>query len=449
MRGNRKRSMTANRRVQRREFLKATAGAATVLAAPAFVRGANLNDKLNVAIIGCGGRGGSNLQAVSAAGEDIVALCDVNRTNLDAAGEKYPQARKCADFRKLYDFAGEFDAVVVSTCEHTHAFATLPALQLGKHVYCEKPLTHDVYEARVVAETAAKEKRVTQMGTQIHAGSNYRRCVELIQSGAIGAVKEVHVWVGTGYGGAKRPTETEPVPKGLHWDLWLGTAPDRPFYRGKRDRRGYCYEPFNWRRWWDFGGGALTDMACHHMDLPFWALKLRHPTKVSAQGNPAPADAEAAADWLIVTYEFPARGELPPVKLTWYDGGKRPPHFAEGKLPRWGDGSLFVGEKGMLLASYDNRKLLPEKDFEGFRPPKPTIPDSVGHHKEWVEACKSGGTTTCNFDYAGALTEAVLLGAVSYRAGKPLEWDAKNLRASNCPEAEKYLRRTYRKPWAL
>ncbi|HEX5272433.1 MAG TPA: Gfo/Idh/MocA family oxidoreductase [Gemmataceae bacterium] len=438
-------------RPTRRRFLRASAaGASAFFAWPLLAADKKpaANERLRVGVIGVAAQGEYDWTNVAAAGAEIVAWCDVDETRTGKARETFPKATFDVDFRALLDRKG-IDAVVVATPDHTHAVATVAALKSGRHVYCEKPLTHDVYEARVVAETAAKEKRVTQMGTQIHAGSNYRRCVELIQSGAIGAVKEVHVWVGTGYGGAKRPTETEPVPKGLHWDLWLGTAPDRPFYRGKRDRRGYCYEPFNWRRWWDFGGGALTDMACHHMDLPFWALKLRHPTKVSAQGNPAPADAEAAADWLIVTYEFPARGELPPVKLTWYDGGKRPPHFAEGKLPRWGDGSLFVGEKGMLLASYDNRKLLPEKDFEGFRPPKPTIPDSVGHHKEWVEACKSGGTTTCNFDYAGALTEAVLLGAVSYRAGKPLEWDAKNLRASNCPEAEKYLRRTYRKPWAL
>ncbi len=438
-------------RTTRRRFLQASAaGASAFFSWPILAadKKPSANERLSVGVIGVAAQGEYDWTNVVAAGAEVVAWCDVDESRTGKARTTFPKATFDADFRALLDRKG-IDAVIVATPDHTHAVATVAALKSGRHVYCEKPLTHDVYEARVVAETAAREKKVTQMGTQIHAGSNYRRCVELIQSGAIGAVKEVHVWVGTTYGGAKRPTETEAVPKDLHWDLWLGTAPERPFYRGKRDNRGYCYEPFNWRKWWDFGGGALTDMACHHIDLPFWALKLRHPTKVSAEGAPGRADAEAAADWLIVNYEFPARGELPPVKLTWYDGGKRPPHFAEGKLPKWGDGSLFVGDKGMLLAGYGDRKLLPEKDFAGFVAPKPTIPDSVGHHKEWVEACKNGGTTTCNFDYASALTEAVLLGAVSYRAGQALEWDAKNLKATNCPEAEKYLRRTYRKPWAL
>jgi predicted dehydrogenase len=437
-------------RLTRRRFLQTAAAGATAGYFGASLRGDDRkpgpNDRLHVGVIGVAGQGEYDWRNVAAAGAEIVALCDVDENRTGTARAASPKATFDVDFRDLLDRKG-IDAVIVATPDHTHAVATVAALKSGRHVYCEKPLTHDVYEARTVAETAAKEKRVTQMGTQIHAGGNYRRVVELIQAGAVGPVKEVHVWCARSYGGAKRPTDTEPVPKGLHWDLWLGTAPERPFYRGKADRDGYCYEPFNWRRWWDFGGGTLTDMACHFMDLPFWALKLRHPTKVSAEGSRL--DAEAAADWLIVNYEFPARADLPAVKLTWYDGGKQPPHIARGQVPAWGNGVLFVGDKGMLLADYNNRKLLPEKEFKDFVPPAPTIPESVGHHKEWVEACKSGGTTTCNFDYAGALTEAVLLGAVSYRVGKPLEWDAKGLKATNCPEAEKYLRRTYRKPWAL
>jgi hypothetical protein len=329
-----------------------------------------------------------------------------------------------------------------------HAHATLRALRAGLHVYCEKPLTHSVEEARLVAEAATKHKRVTQMGTQVHAGDNYRRVVELVQAGAIGKVAEVHVWCARSWGGPDRPKETEPIPKGLHWDLWLGCAPERPFHHGP-DKKGFgTYHPYNWRSWWDFGGGTLNDMACHHMDLPFWALGLRHPTLVVAQGSPV--HPETAAMWLIVRYQFPARGEQPPVKLTWYDGGKRPPHFDEGKLPKWGDGTLFVGDKGMLLAGYDSHKLLPEKDFAGYDRPKPTIPASIGHHKEWVEACKSGGPTTCPFDYAGALTEAVLLGTVSYRlGGKPLAWNARGLRATNEPDAERFIKKEYRKPWSL
>jgi predicted dehydrogenase len=326
----------------------------------------------------------------------------------------------------------------VATPDHTHAPATLTALRAGLHVFCEKPLTHTVYEARLVAETAAKHKRVTQMGTQIHGGDNYRRVVELIQSGAIGAVNEVHVWVSTTYGGADRPKEMPKVPAGLDWDLWLGPAPKRPYHP--------TYVPFYWRGWWDFGGGALADMACHYMDLPFWALKLRHPTKINAEGPPP--HPESTPHGLTVHYDFPARGELPPVKLTWYDGGKRPALFAQGKLPKWGNGVLFIGSKGMLLADYGKRKLLPEKQFADFTPPKPTIANSIGHYKEWVEACKHGGPTTCNFDYSGALTEAVLLGNVSYRLGKPIEWDAKKFKANEAG-AEKYLRPVYHNGWTL
>jgi predicted dehydrogenase len=440
-------------RPTRRRFLHATAaGASAFLAWPlrAEDKKPSANERLHVGVIGVAAQGAYDWGETAAAGAEIVAWCDVDENRTGKARAAFPRASFDVDFRKMLDRKG-IDAVIVATPDHTHAVATVAALKSGRHVYCEKPLTHDVYEARVVAQTAAKEKRVTQMGTQIHnePRGNYRRCVELIQGGAIGAVKEVHVWCARSYGGARRPAESEAVPAGLNWDLWLGTAPERPYHHGP-NKGGYgSYEPFNWRMWWDFGGGTLADMACHHVDLPFWALKLRHPIRIRAEGSPHP-QTEAVADWLIVHYEFPARGELPPVKLTWYDGGKRPPQFAQGLLPRWGDGSLFVGDKGMLLAGYTQRKLLPEKDFAGFVAPKATIPDSPGHHKEWVEACKSGDVkTTCNFDYAGTLTEAVLLGNVSYRLGKPLEWDAANLKVIGCPEAETYLRREYRKPWSL
>jgi predicted dehydrogenase len=415
------------------------------------------NEKLHVGVIGIAGQGAYDLNEVyNSGGAEIVALCDViegpNGAGLESnprlrgrgeevakTRERFPQAKFYTDFRKLLEQKG-LDAAVIATPDHTHAVATMAALHSGLHVYCEKPLTHTVSEARLVAETAAKQKRVTQMGTQIHAGGNYRRVVELIQSGAIGPIKEVHVWCQKTYPGGDRPKDKPPVPAGFHWDLWLGPAPDRPYHP--------VYLPFDWRGWWDFGGGTLADMACHYTDLPFWALKLRHPTSVHAEGSPTPARAEGAAQWLIVHYEFPARGDLPPVKLTWYDGGKRPKYFQEEKLPSWGDGVLFVGEKGMLLADYGNHKLLPEKDFTGFKPPKPFIKDSIGHHKEWVEACKTGGPTTCNFDYAGALTETVLLGNVSYRIGKGFSWDAKSLQASE-PEAERFIQHQYRKGWTL
>jgi predicted dehydrogenase len=428
-------------RLSRRRFLQTTAlaGAAGLSASLARAAAKKLpaSERLAVGVIGVAGQGEYDWTNIVAGGAEVVAWCDVDESRTKKARETFPHAKFYTDFRRLIDQKG-IDAVLVATPDHTHAPATLAALRSGRHVFCEKPLTRTVYEARLVAETVAKHKRVTQMGTQIHAGDNYRRVVELIQAGAIGTVREVHVWVRVGYGNRERPTDKPKVPPGLHWDLWLGPAPERPYHP--------AYVPFRWRGWWDFGGGTLADMACHHMDLSFWALKLRYPTKITAEGPPPHPDHTTRG--LIVHYEFPARGELPPVKLTWYDGGKRPALFAQGKLPKWGDGTLFVGSKGMLLAGYEDRKLLPEKDFADFKPPEPSIPSSIGHYKEWVQACKTGGPTTCNFDYAGALTEAVLLGNVSYRLGKPIEWDPKKLK-TNEADAEKYLRPVYRKPWTL
>jgi predicted dehydrogenase len=432
----------AQTRVTRRRFLKASAalGAVPLLGRLALPdeKPAAAEEKLRVGVIGVSGQGDYDMSEAAAGGAEIVALCDVDQKRAEAARKRFPQAAFYTDFRRLLEQKG-LEGVVIATPDHTHAICTMHALQAGLHVYCEKPLTHTVEEARMVAETAAREKRVTQMGTQIHAGGNYRRVVELVQSGAIGAVAEVHVWCATSYPAGDRPKETPPVPEGLDYDLWLGPAPFRPYHPS--------YLPFNWRRWWDFGGGALADMACHYMDLPFWALKLRHPTRVAAEGPPV--HPEGSPEWLIVRYQFPARGELPPVKLTWYDGKQRPPHMDEGLIPKWGSGVLFVGEKGMLVADYGNHKLLPEEKFSTFERPKHFIPDSIGHHREWVQAAKEGGTTTCNFDYSGALAEAVLLGVVSYRAETPLEWDAKLLKAANAPQADRFIRHEYRKGWTL
>jgi predicted dehydrogenase len=355
----------------------------------------------------------------------------VDESRIGPIRQAHPKAAFFTDFRKLIEAKG-IDAVVVSTPDHMHASPTLMALRSGLHVFCEKPLTHTVKEARLVAEAAARHKRVTQMGTQIHAGSNYRRVVELIQSGAIGKVSEVHTWVGTTYhGNGKRPP-ADPVPKTLDWDLWCGTALDRPYSK--------AYVPFWWRRYWAFGGGALNDMACHHMDLPFWALKLRHPVRVSAEGSP-PTE-ETCSEWTIVQYEFPG------LQLTWYDGGRQPKLLSDLKI-KWGGGNLFVGDKGMLLADYGNHRLLPEEKFKDFERPKPTIPDSVGHYKEWVMACKNGGPTTCNFDYSGALTECVLLGTVAYRSGKAFEWDPVEMKTKGAPEAQAFVSKEYRKGWEI
>lgn len=430
----------------RREFLKNTAlvGTGLWLGPRLWAKGTSPNEKVNVAVVGIEGQGRWNVGELAAAGANLVALCDVDEPRTAGVRKEFPKADFVTDYRRLLD-RKDIDAVLVATPDHHHAPATMLALRAGKHVYCEKPLTHTVEEARAIARQAVKSKLATQMGTQIHAGSNYRRVVELIQAKAIGDVTEIHVWVGSQWGGMKRPEEA-PVPDGLHWDLWLGPAPVRPYAKD-------VYVPATWRCWWDFGGGGLADMACHHMDLSFWALGLRYPKTVAADGPEL--DSDSCPKWLIVRYEFPARKEQPPVKLTWYHGGKRVPRNSDvakkaGKaLAEWGDGTLFVGTKGMLLAGYDNHKLLPEDDYKDFKRPDPTIPDSIGHHREWLEACKTGKLTTCNFDYSGALTEAVLLGNVAYRTGKKLEWDPEALKATNVPEAEQYIQHKYREGWTL
>ena len=441
-------------RPTRRQFVRSVAGSAVgTFAVPAIVRGRNLNERLRIAAIGVGGRGGSNLHDVSS--EEIVALCDVAESAVDRAASYHPKARKLQDFRRLYDHAAEFDAVVVSTCEHTHAFATMPALQLGKHVYCEKPLTHSVWEARVIRQAAAKAKVATQMGTQIHAGENYRRVVELIQAGAIGPVTEAHVWVGRAWGrqspeeAAKnrdivtvleRPAGSSPIPEGLDWDLWLGPAPARPFH-------SVYYPGPKWYRWWDFGNGTMSDLGSHWMDLPFWALKLDAPKRIEAFGPPPHPEIAPAS--MRVAYEYSARGDMPPVKVGWYQGSEKPAAWHDGTIPKWDSGVLFVGPKGMLLSDYGKHRLLPEKDFADYKKPAPSIPKSLGHHAEWIHASKTGAPTTCHFDYAGRLTEANHLGNVAYRTGKALEWDEAAMKATNAPEADRFLRREYRKGWSL
>jgi len=442
-------------RLNRRRFLKSSTVAAGtfLLGAPAFLRGKGLNAKLNVAIIGAGGRGAANTQSVSS--ENIVALCDVSESNLNQAAEKYARARKYVDFRKLYDQANDIDAVVVSTAEHTHAFATLPALQLGKHVYCEKPLTHGILEARLIAQAAKKAKVATQMGTQMHARDNFRRVVELIRSGSIGPVREAHVWVSRAWGWQtpeearinkdivsvlERPRQAMPAPAGLHWDLFLGPAPERPFHE--------VYWPGpKWYRWWDFGSGTMSDLGSHWNDLPFWALDLRHPLTIEGKGPPPHAEIAPAS--MSAAYEYGARGDLPPVNVTWYQGTVKPPHHIEKKIPQWDNGVLFVGDKGMLLVDYSKHVLLPEANFKDFKGPEPFIPRVRGHHEEWIEACKTGKPTASNFDYAGALTEANHLGNLAYRLRKKLEWDPVNLRAKNCPEADRLISKQYRKGWML
>ena len=436
--------------IPRRQFLT------TILAssiAPALLRAQGLNNKLNVAIIGCGGRGGAQLSTIAAAGENIVALCDVNGRHLAAAAKQYPQAKTFTDFRQLYDSFKDFDAVAVSTAEHTHAFATLPALRMKKHVYCEKPLTHNIWECRKIREAAREAKVATQMGTQIHAQSNYRRVVELIQAGAIGPVRECHVWVSRAWGlqtkeaaernrdivfVTERPAEAETPPADFDWDLFLGPAPARPF------NKIYIPGP-KWYRWWDFGSGTMSDLGSHWNDLPFWALKLDSPKTI--QASEGPANLELAPATMSATYEYGPRAGLPACRVAWYQGEIKPQLWTEKKIPQWGEGCLFVGEKGMLLADYGKHLLLPEEEFKDFARPARTIPESIGHHAEWLLACKTGSPTTCNFEYSGGLTEANHLGNVAYRVGKKITWDSATLSCPDAPEAAQFIKRSYRKGW--
>ncbi len=426
--------------IQRRGFIKATGAAALstgVWSQLAAQESTSANDKLKILCVGTANRAAADIEGIES--QDIVGLCDVDKNYLDRASARFPDAKTYADYREMIaNEADTADAIVIATADHNHAPAAIRAINAGLHCYCEKPLTHTVREARLIAEAAKAKGVATQMGTQIHAGSNYRRVVEIVQAGKIGDVNEVHVWVGKGWGGGDRPEGGEQPPANLSWDLWLGPAPERPFVPGR-------YHPAQWRRWWDFGQGTLGDMGCHYMDLPFWALDLRHPVSCEAEGPKV--HPETCPLGLVVKYKFPARNDRPAVDLTWYDGDKTPREVAGERVP--GSGVMFVGSEGNLFATYTNYKLFPKEKFADFQPPEPTIADSIGHHAEWIKACKDGSPTTCNFDYSGALTESVLLGNVAYRAGQRLDWDAKSMKATNCPEADKYIQKQYRQGWEV
>lgn len=393
-------------------------------------------DKLKLAIIGVAAQGGYNLGNV--ASEEIVALCDIDENRLGVAAKQFPKAKTYDDFRKLYDSHKDLDGVVVSTPDHVHAFAAMPALERGIGLYCEKPLAHSVWEVRRMREAAKKSGSITQMGTQIHAGDNYRRVVEAIQGGAIGKVNRVHVWNANVVPSGQRVEKGDPPP-GINYDLWIGPAPYRPFH--------ISHFHFTWRWWWDFGGGSLADLGCHYIDLPMWALGFGAPEKIHCKkseiGHAGDNDVPV---FMEVDYDFPAQGDQPSVKLTWYQGGWKPEGAEEYKL---GSAILFEGEEGKLLADYGSRKIFLKSGEEAKVIPE-SIPNSIGHHKEWIEAVKKKAPTTCNFDYSGQLAETVLLGNVSHRVGnKEILWDSENLKATNCPEADPFIRREYRTGWSL
>jgi len=392
------------------------------------------SERLNLGVIGVAGRGGENLNSVSS--ENIVAVCDIDKKHLAPVQQAFPAAKAYEDFRRVLDHK-ELDAVVISTPDHMHAIPAAHAMKAGLDVYCEKPLAHSVHEVRTMRELAREHKLVTQMGTQIHAGDNYRRAVEIVKAGVIGAVERVHVWMDGRPQTGRRAAEGT-APEHINYDLWLGPAPYRPFHAS--------HFHFVWRYWWDFGGGVLADFGCHYMDLPHWALDLEAPLTVEAKGKKDHDGENDVPGVMQVDYHYPARRNQPPVHLTWYHGGWRP----EGsEVYQKGSAVLFEGERGRLLADYGSRQVYIGDKKAEIAPPTPTIPNSIGHHREWIDAVKSRGSTTCNFEYSGALAEAVLLGNVSYRSGKKLEWDSKALKAPNAPESAQYLRREYRKGWAL
>lgn len=393
-------------------------------------------DKLNLAIIGVAAQGGYNRSNVSS--ENIVALCDIDANRLGEASKQHPQAKTYDDYRKVFDKHKDLDGVVVSTPDHMHAFPAMMALRQGIALYCEKPLAHSVWEVRQMREAAKATSAVTQMGTQIHAGDNYRRVVEAIKGGAIGPVHRVHVWNANIVPPGQRVEKGDPPP-GINYDLWIGPAPYRPFH--------LSHFHFNWRWWWDFGGGSLADLGCHYIDLPFWALDIGVPERVhctkSEKGHSGDND---VPNFMEVDYYFPARNNQPPVHLTWYQGGWKPAGAEEYMK---GSAILFEGAEGKLLADYGSRKIFLKNGQEAAVIPE-SIPNSIGHHKEWIEAVKNKTPTTCNFDYSGQLAETVLLGNVSHRVGnKEILWDSANLKATNCPEADQFIRREYRQGWVL
>lgn len=409
------------------------------------------SEKLATAHIGVGGQGGGNLGELGAFGEvEVTALCDIDENNLNGAAGKFPKARKHRDWRRLLDTPKDFDAVVVSTPDHHHALVALAAMQLGKHAYVEKPLAHTIEEARKMQETAARMKVVTQMGNGGHAGEGIRLWKEYIDAGAVGAPKEVHVWSdrqGQWWDtqGTARPKETPPVPAHVDWDAWIGPAPMRPYHS--------AYHPMKWRGWWDFGCGALGDMAVHNADPAFYALDLGAPDWVEAETSESNNDSFPA--WNIVRYHFPAKAGRGEITMTWYDGGKLPtkvPFLEEGRQLS-DNGLIIIGDKaGLMGGSHASPpRIIPEVKMKEFTRPAPTIARSPGHRIEWVRAAIAGKPEDAQsgFWYSAPFTESLLVGLLGVRFQKRVEWDGAALQSPNTPEADPVIRKAYREGWKL
>ena len=446
--------MTEKKNISRREFMGGAAAAMAFTIVPSHVLAQPPSEKLNVASIGAGGMGAGNTRAAASAGANIVALCDVDWAKADESFKRFPKAKKYKDFRKMLDTEKSIEAVIVATPDHFHTVASMAAMRRGKHVYCQKPLTRLVSEARALTEAARKYKVVSQMGNQGHSGDGVRDICEWIWAGVIGEVEEVHAWTNRPVWpqGIDRPKGEDPIPDTLDWDLWIGPAPMRPYVKD-------VYNPFSWRGWWDFGGGALADMACHVLDPVFWALKLKYPTSVEASCTPVNTETYPLAS--IVHYEFPAREGMPAVKVHWYDGGMKPerPEALEIGRPinQASSNVLFMGSKGVLRCGEygDNPQLLPYERMREFSKNKPaqTLKRiETSHEGNWIEACKTGGKATSNFDYSGPLTEMVTMGNLAIRpenVGKKLLWDGENMRVTNDEGANDFVQMHYRDGWSL
>jgi predicted dehydrogenase len=447
-----------------RDFIKnGVISTTTFTIIPRYVLGGNgfiaPSNKINIACIGVGGKGRIDLKEVSS--ENIIALCDVDQARVKEskveykpgipqnAYEAFPKATRYQDFREMLDKEKDIDAVTVSTPDHTHAVITMEAIKKGKHVFTQKPLTRTIYESRKIMEFARDAGIATQMGNQNHATEGPRILNELIWQGAIGTVREVHCWTDRPVwpqGIANRPEELPPVPSTLNWDLWLGPSPYRDYHPD--------YVPFKWRAWWDFGCGALGDMGCHIIDYPFWALKLDAP--LSVEGYSTPVYRETAPSASLITYKFRSGLDGSMVDLLWSDGGIKPniPEGLESEVDVWGSigGVVFKGDEGVLVYGHKRPKpvLLVNGKEKDYGTPKEMIPRSAGHYKEWFNEIKgSNKRAMSNFDYAGPLTEAVLLGNVAIRTGKKILWDAKNMKVTNILDAKNYLREDYRTGWNL
>lgn len=450
-------------RKSRRTFLGLAGGATLGLTiVPRHVLGGGgflaPSDRVNVAGVGAGGMGGGDIANHARNGANIVALCDVDEQRGGGSFQAFPKAKRYKDFREMLDKEGKnIDAVTVGTPDHIHAVASMAAIRAGKHVYCQKPLTHTLHECRELTKAAHQAGVATQMGNQGHASEGSRLTNEWIQAGIIGDVREVHVWSDRAgllwKQGIGRPSDSPPIPSTLDWNLWLGPVQERPY--------NPAYLPVKWRGWRDFGTGALGDMGCHIIDHPVWALGLGAPTTVESvatldgsvleDGKPNFETYPIAA---IITYEFPARGKLPPVRMTWYEGGLMPPTPAEMPAGQrlHGNGVLYVGSKGKMHHSSHGGmpELLPHALGDEAKQVPKTMVRSPGHYEEWLLACKGGSRPISNFDYSGPLTEIVLLGVLALRApGRRLEWDSANLKVKNAPELDAFVHAEYRKGWTL